>query len=1298
MATILLSAAGAALGGAIGGPVGALAGRAVGASVGYMIDRALIRSTLPDTKGPRLSDLDIQTATEGKAIPRVYGRVRLAGQVIWATRHEETVKKKETSGGKGGPTTSTYRYHANVAVGICEGPVARIGRIWADGVELDRTDHQIRFHLGDEDQAPDPLILARQPGGAPAYRGLAYVVFEHFPLKAYGNRLPQFSFEVIRVVDRLEPLVRAVTLIPGATEFGYATAPVSGGSAAGGWRSENVHQTTAPTDLEASLDELQALCPNLERVSLVVSWFGDDLRAGVCRLRPGVESNAKTTTQDWSVAGVDRAAARAVSTASGSPAYGGTPSDATVAAAIRAIRARGLKVVLYPFVMMDVPAGNGLPDPYGAAEQAAYPWRGRITCHPAPGRPGSPDKSAAAGTQVQAFVGTALPAHYTVDVDQVAYTGPAEWTFRRMVLHYAALAAAAGGVDGFLIGSELRGLTTVRSSASAYPFVAALATLAADVRSLVGPAATLTYAADWTEWFGHQPQDGTGDVFFHLDPLWAHPAVDVVGIDAYWPLSDWRYGDHADRSLADGPWDVAYLRANLEAGEGYDWFYANAAARSAGLRSPITDGARAKPWVFRNKDLRSWWSNQHFDRPGGIESATPTAWVPQSKPFWLTEAGAPAVDLGSNQPNLFPDAKSSESGVPWFSRGARDDLVPRRHAEAVISRFDPAAPGFQPAWNPVSTLTGKRMVDPSGIHLWTWDARPFPAFPALGATWADAPAWSTGHWLTGRLGGTSLQGLLAALLAEAGVVAVAWRGVGGHLDGYVVDDRMSARQAIEPLLAAFQVDALDLGTGIAFAGRGRSPGLSLGLDDLAEAGEDARFEIRRAEEAELPRSVAVTVSDPLRDFRRTTVESARLVGSSRRETRADLPVVAAIETMASRAEIWLQDVWAGRETVAFSLPPSRLAVEPGDVLALDLGSRALTVQVERVEAAGRLAVEARSLDPDLYAPVRARGGPATVAATAALGAPLVHVLDVARPDAGAPLHRPWIAAHVRPWPGGLAVWQRQPDGSYDLAATLDGSAAMGELLASMPPGPTARWDRGTAVDVRLYGGHLVSATPDAVLAGANLAAVRHTAGQWELFRFCDATLTAPSTYRLTRLLRAESGSEDAWAAPAPAGSPFVLLDDALADLPIGIDALDRALDLRVGPASKPYDHPAYAPVSATPAGRGLLPWSPVHPRARRDRATGAVALSWIRRSRVEGGDGWGAGDVPLGEETEAYRLEILLGSTVMRRVETTAPGHLYAAPDQIADFGAPPSSLTVRIAQVSATRGPGVPRTATLAL
>ncbi|HHS94222.1 MAG TPA: hypothetical protein ENK63_02625, partial [Rhodobacterales bacterium] len=248
----------------------------------------------------------------------------------------------------------------------------------------------------------------------------------------------------------------------------------------------------------------------------------------------------------------------------------------------------------------------------------------------------------------------------------------------------------------------LCGLTQIRRDGNAFPGENQLKQLAAEVRSVLGPGTKISYAADWSEYFGYHPDDGSGDVFFNLDKLWADANIDFIGIDNYMPLSDWRDGfEHAD-AVAGAPavYDRAYLQGNIAGGEGFDWFYASQADRDAQIRTPITDGAYGKDWVFRYKDLESWWSNPHYDRPGGVENATPTAWTPQSKPIRFTEFGCPAIDRGTNQPNVFYDPKSSESAAPYFSRGWRDDAIQRAYLEATALYW------ADPANNPVS---GTRM-------------------------------------------------------------------------------------------------------------------------------------------------------------------------------------------------------------------------------------------------------------------------------------------------------------------------------------------------------------------------------------------------------------------------------------------------------------------------------------------------------------------------------------------------------------------------------------------------------------
>ncbi|NVN87001.1 MAG: glycoside hydrolase/phage tail family protein [Rhodopseudomonas sp.] len=1278
MAALVLSVAGGAAG-ALFGPAGAIAGRIAGALVGNIIDRSLFGAGDRSVEGPRLADLDVMASTEGAPIPRVYGRVRLSGQVIWATQLEEVISTETTSGGKGGggatTTTTNYSYFANFAVGLCEGAIGRVARIWADGKPLDLSGINVRVHRGSEDQSADELIVAKEgAANAPAYRGLAYVVFERLPLADFGNRIPQLSFEVIRPIGLLEKMVRAVTLIPGTTEFGYEPATLVQIIDKGTSAPENRHVANAASDVIEALDDLQGICPALQRVALVAAWFGSDLRAQVCTVRPGVENRGKLLNRTtWSVAGATRADAWLVSQVAGRPAFGGTPSDDSVVHLIGELKARGLKITFYPFVMMDVPIGNALPNPWtGAASQPPYPWRGRITCDPAPGRPGSPQGTATAAAQVASF-----------------FTGGV-WNYRRMILHYANLCAAAGGVDAFLIGSELKALTRVRSGPGVYPAVQALVSLATEVKAIVGASTLVTYGADWTEYGSDVITPDASEVRFPLDPLWASSAIGAVGIDYYAPLADWRDdAGHLDQAAAASTYDRAYLAGNVAAGEGYDWYYADDAARAAQNRGAITDGL-GKPWTYRVKDIWNWWSQSHRERVGGAE-LSPTAWLPMSKPIWLTEVGCPAVDKGANQPSVFPDPKSSENFAPYFSSGERDDLIQRRYLEAIIAAFDPAF-GAGDARNPVSPVYGGRMIDVSAIHLWTWDARPYPVFPAADEVWSDAPNWQNGHWLTGRLGGAPLDALVSQLLADSGVTGVDSSALRDACDGYLVDRPMAPRAMIEPLAMAYAFNATSADGTLRFIQRGGAAVAEIAEDELVASAQGAASRLTRAQETELPHEVSFGFTDGMTDYRRAAAVSRKLVGGANRTVHADLAVVTNAAAAARRAEILLQDLWAGRDSASFAIGIDRLALVPGDVVALTVNDRRRLFEIDEVVDTTARQVKARSIDPEVFAmPLRA---PPRVPAQipAALGPVQALSLDLPVIDAAAPAVLTRLAIFANPWPGSVTIWNTADGASYQPIAVAAARATIGETLDPLPAGPTALWDRRNVFRVRLFGGALASLSDARVLAGGNGAALCNPGGDWEILQFANAELVDGNIYALSRLLRGQAGSEHAMQDPLPAGAPFVLLDSHLVPLAQGLDALGRNLQLRIVASGRSHDDPTAVELAVTPTATALKPLAPVHLAAA--RKPDGVHISWIRRTRIDG-DGWGV-EVPLGEDVEAYTLEILSGAAVMRAIACATPAAIYANADELTDFGAPQTSLHIRVAQLSSTVGAGFPAELTL--
>ena len=204
MATLVLTAIGTAVGGPLGGALGAL--------VGQQADRALFGGS--SREGPRLKELSVTTSSYGQPIARHFGRMRVAGTVIWATDLSES---SSTEGGKGNPKTTTYSYSANFAVALSSTPILDVGRVWADGNLLRgssgdlKVEGELRIYLGHGNDQVDPLISADQGATTPAFRDCAYVVFENLQLADFGNRIPALTFEII---SDLEPSLQLSSLLP----------------------------------------------------------------------------------------------------------------------------------------------------------------------------------------------------------------------------------------------------------------------------------------------------------------------------------------------------------------------------------------------------------------------------------------------------------------------------------------------------------------------------------------------------------------------------------------------------------------------------------------------------------------------------------------------------------------------------------------------------------------------------------------------------------------------------------------------------------------------------------------------------------------------------------------------------------------------------------------------------------------------------------------------------------------------------------------------------------------------------
>lgn len=1424
MATVILTAVGTALGGPIGG--------AVGGAFGTYIDQTFLfnkRGDIPDTYGPR-SDTRVQVSTYGKNIPRVYGDIRLPGNVVWAQTIKEVEVRETTStetGGKGGggkisTTNVRYEYYATLAIAICEGEIDDITRIRADSKVIDNAFIQqsvgkYEEFLGAENQAVSSIIESYESAGnIPAYRGTAYVVFEDLPLAPFGNRIPNITFDVRRSVQfspTVEEKVKDIVVIPGSGEFVYATDVVTKQDVELDYMGNpvitgrevfmNMQNFENVANVQLAVDHLLDTFPNLEWVALVVNWFVTTKVVADALVIPKTEFNsatAQTTPVSWSVGAYDRGSAEVVEAfGDGTPTYGGTPSDLSVMQLVKEFKDRGLNVLFYPMPLVDTTTEMSGEDD--------KPWRGRLI----------PTSSADVSTFFTRTEG-----------------------YNAFIRHYSQLSVGGDDlkdfIDAFIIGSELVGLTTFDSGSNVYPAVAALKTLAANVQTDLGGTPLVGYAADWSEYHS------IGG-YYHMDTLWTDANIDFVGIDNYMPITPdlpqsqiteaaiqqywedgegWAYFYNQDRSAQydytpnDGTspsawknverwWNQAHTHwgANTLSGDGQidsgysssqgsisanvttdvrgasvadkftentanaahyvqasvagdntlEWrFYAEvkAAGRTKGIIQILDLGGTGNT-VIGTYDLTAgtivasdagngtvnyaditdlgdgWFALVIFGTPNTSDlgnvgarirlanaSGTlsylgdgssgiyvgrtmlslanqATGWTSKLKPVWFTEWGFPSVDGAANQPNVFYDPSSDESFFPRLSRGRVDFKAQR---EAINATLD--------FWQAKNLETGNANLVPR-MFLWTWDARPFPYWPDLASVWDDAGNWQTGHWVQGKLGGSTLGAIVQEICMETGLTAsqIDASLLTEYVEGFLLDHRMQAREALETLATAYLFDMVESGGVLKFVPQGGDLADTLAEDDLVPLGtEPVRYtmEITRKQDLELPRVVDVTYLNRESGFLAASQQAQRQTVQTQERVTYNLPLVLTDRDARNLAEKILYLEWVKRTRYELQVGPQYMLIEPTDSIQVNANNgvshrmRVVKTQLGPNGVMNMLTVAEDVSAYDFY--FEPGGVPTNPEQGSNLADTLLYLLDLpAFPQDIDTLGRlrVGVVGSNDTWRG--AVVYRSPDGgeaggnTFNALVTFDSEVIAGTALTEITGGPTNEWDDALTIDIALRNGTLSSVTELAVLNGANACAIGD-----EIIQFQTATLIDTNKYRLSRLLRGRLGTE--WAIDGHSASEsFVLIDSALDSEPMSVSLIGVQRHYKavtVGQAIADVDETAF-----TYTGKSLKPYSPVQIAGERDGSSN-LTITWIRRDRLNG-EMRDNVDVANSEASESYEIDIYDGGTIVRTITgLTSPEYEYTAANQTTDFGSPQSAVDIKIYQISAIVGRGYAGEATV--
>jgi hypothetical protein len=516
------------------------------------------------------------------------------------------------------------------------------------------------------------------------------------------------------------------------------------------------------------------------------------------------------------------------------------------------------------------------------------------------------------------------------------------------------------------------------------------------------------------------------------------------------------------------------------------------------------------------------------------------------------------------------------------------------------------------------------------------------------------------------------------------------------VDGYTITHQMAARSAIEPLMQAYFFDPVESDDRIKFRKRGRATVATIPDDDLAAHSSGSEppdlVQVKRKQGLDLPQSVSVKYKNPAADYQTSTQYERRQTGRSMSDVTVDIPVVLSDAKAKQVAAAALYSAWAERTGLTFATSLAYAALEPTDMVIVH---RRLVRIVHKKRNGGILEWEAYADGNTIYpSEAISQGGAAAPSGPVDQAIPSVPATQLIAIDA--PVAQEGAAGPVMTFAvqgkstgfTGAQIWKSVDGGvSYQPTASAPSASLIGmaqNALGDYQGGDT--FDEINTVTVKLLpsstGATLSSATELAVLNGANAALVGN-----EVLQYKRAVLNDDGTYTLSGLLRYRRGTDSATHA---AGETFVPLTSSLVQIPastaeIGIPRQYKAVS-NGGTLAE-----AQA-VTLTYTGADLKPYSPVHIGGWRD-ATGNLALSWVRRTRVSGE--WRDGvDVPLGESVEAYDVEIMEGDTVKRTFSgLTSASLLYTAEQQLADFGAPASAVAVRVYQLSSVVGRGFPGT-----
>lgn len=550
----------------------------------------------------------------------------------------------------------------------------------------------------------------------------------------------------------------------------------------------------------------------------------------------------------------------------------------------------------------------------------------------------------------------------------------------------------------------------------------------------------------------------------------------------------------------------------------------------------------------------------------------------------------------------------------------------------------------------------------------------------------------------------SIAEVVEDICERAAVGVVSTFTIDGTLNGYAIGRANSAYGAIQPLALAYSFDVTEQGGQIRFVKRGSGMKMVLGASNFGAAPPGGQrpdpTNFVRVNDNEIPRAVTVSFRDKSIDYQTNAQTASRQFGSAQNNQNVEIPLTLTPDEARRIADRILWGAWAGRRTMKSSSSDRVVRRSPGDLVGVSVLGNVLPFKIVRSSRGANAVIDwdLQYEDPEVYTS-EAPGAFGVVPPNFVRfpGNTLLTLMD-------APLLRPadddtgfyWAANGPEDgWKGANIL--RSTDGTtYANLSQVGVRSVTGSVASPLLSGSTDFFDEVNAITVVLdRPSHTLESFSELdVLNGANAAWLGDPNGfEGEVFQFKTASLIAPATYELSGLLRGRRGTEYAIGLHG-LNEKFVLLNTrTLGRSDFG--AGDWSKQRLFKPVSLLQSVADVPPQSFTNSGEAKRPFSVVHVAGTRDGSNN-LTITWIRRTRLYTPE-LGGGPVPLGEETEAYEIDVLIGSgSPALTLTATSETVTLTAAEQTSVGITPGDPVSVEIFQLSTIRGRGHGQLATI--